>query len=96
MATGNLKKLHKLAAALGISSLIVLGAAACDRTEDTEDPADQQEQEAPADQEQEAPAPGVDDGDTDEGPDDGDMGDHGMDHGDTDNNQGEPVPAIDG
>jgi hypothetical protein len=28
---------------LGISSLLVLGAAACDSTEDTEDPADQQE-----------------------------------------------------
>ncbi|WFP17331.1 hypothetical protein [Citricoccus muralis] len=59
MATTDPKKLRKLAAALGVGSLLVMGTAACDNTEDT----------APAEDGVEAPAEegGMDEGTLEDG-----------------------------
>ena len=59
MATTDPNKLRKLAAALGVGSLLVVGTAACDNTEDT----------APAEDGVEAPAEdgGAEDGGVEEG-----------------------------
>lgn len=59
MATTDPKKLRNLAAALGVGSLLVMGTAACDNTEDT----------APAEDGVEAPAEdsGAEEGGMDEG-----------------------------